>query len=118
MKQYLQKKIENDEDDDDEDNDENNELENELKDKSLNVITPLGVIVERKITNTKEEQPLENDSELISEQTSNTQELNPYSTTIIPIVNDKVSRGRKKAVNVTTGTTSLKQKIVKKPGKL
>ena len=36
--------------------------------------------------------------------------LNPYSTDIIPIVNEKVSRGRKKTV-VTAGATSLKQKV-------
>ena len=47
--------------------------------------------------------------------------LNPYSSTIIPIINEKVSRGRKKATTVIVGTTSLKQKaptVRKSTGKL
>jgi hypothetical protein len=40
----------------------------------------------------------------------NVPQLNPYSNVIIPIVNEKVSRGRKKNNNVITGSVSLKQK--------
>lgn len=75
------------------------------------------------VTNTVElSGNLELSSENLNEDsgsTVDTQVLNPYSSTIIPIVNDKVSRGRKKASTVTVGTTSLKQKatVPRKTGK-
>lgn len=68
---------------------------------------------------------LESSSENLNEDSgspveiTDTPVLNPYSSTIIPIINDKVSRGRKKASTVTVGTTSLKQKatVPRKTGK-
>jgi len=59
----------------------------------LSKITEFNILNKEELTNTN----------------TNISEVNPYSTDIIPIVNDKVSRGRKKTV-VTSGTTSLKQK--------
>ena len=62
------------------------------------------------IKETLEKQELLEIEEL--QETETNQTLNPYNSTIIPIVNEKVSRGRKKSSNVSIGiTTGLKQKI-------
>ena len=40
--------------------------------------------------------------------------INTHKSEIIPIVNAKVSRGRKKTENVTDGKKSLKTKLTRK----
>ena len=45
-----------------------------------------------------------------TENNENNEPLNPHVSQVIPISNDKVSKGRKRTATVINGTTSLKQK--------
>ena len=68
---------------------------------------------------TEKSDSAENNETENNETEINTDVLNPYSSTIIPIIDDKVSKGRKKSSIVTVGSTSLKQKapIIRKTNK-
>jgi hypothetical protein len=95
-----------------------NELKTQLKqitNDNLNGLNNVatGIVLE---TNSLE---LLDDQETDNIQTETQETIDPYSSNIIPITNDKVSRGRKKTGTVITGTTPLKQRasVPKKTGK-
>ena len=115
-------------------NEEEDEEDDENKDEPVNNTTEKKENIIKNILNGRDLSLITNTVELTSnldsfkEENSN-QELEETpvsnnfsvggSSEIIPIVNEKVSRGRKKASTVTVGTTSLKQKaqVVRKTGK-
>ena len=62
-------------------------------------------------SNTEETQEQNNENEEILEQNNeNEKTINPYSNDIIPLVNEKVSKGRKKTT-ITTSVSNLKPKL-------
>ena len=119
--------------DEQEDEQEDEQQENEQQeDEQVQHTTELKQNVMKNILNGRDLSLITNSVELssnsVNEDLEETSVLNPYSSNdstvggsseIIPIVNEKVSRGRKKASIVTIGTTSLKQKapLVRKTGK-
>lgn len=119
--------------DEEEENEEKDEEEDENKDEPVNNTTEKKENIIKNILNGRDLSLITNTVELTSNLDSFKENFNEEleetpvsnnlsvggSSEIIPIVNEKVSRGRKKASTITVGTTSLKQKaqLVRKTGK-
>ena len=127
----LKEKTKKDSQEDEQQEDEQQEDEQQ-EDEQVQDTTELKQNVMKNILNGRDLSLITNSVELssnsVNEDLEETSVLNPYSSNdstvggsseIIPIVNEKVSRGRKKASIVTVGTSSLKQKapLVRKTGK-
>ena len=69
------------------------------------------------LTNKETQETQETQEIQETQETQETQEIqethisNPYNSTIIPLINEKVSRGRKKSSIVNIGTNTIKQKM-------
>jgi hypothetical protein len=81
-------------------NNQKQNIEND-ESKELTELTELTELDETKETE---------DSTENNENNENNEPLNPHVSQVIPISNDKVSKGRKRTATVINGTTSLKQK--------
>jgi hypothetical protein len=128
IKEKSKEVLENEEEEEEE---EEEEVEDENKDEPINNTTEKKENIIKNILNRRDLSLITNTVELTSNLDSfkeeNSNEETPVSNNllvsgsseIIPIVNEKVSRGRKKASTVTVGTVSLKQKaqVVRKTGK-